>query len=71
MDDFLMSLLKPRIDKERDDAKADAFNIMAERLISLGTDGAIIATVTGYDRNHIDSIARRLNCTVSWSEARA
>ena len=42
-----------------------------ERLILRGADGPFIADVTGYDRTHIDSIARRLNHTVSWNEARA
>ena len=61
-------IMKERVRKE---TSADTFNTVAERLIRIGTDGSTIATATGYDRNHIDSIARRLNRTVRWDEARA
>ena len=43
----------------------------AERLIQKDMDGYDIADVTGYDRGRIDSIARRLNRTVRWNEAKA
>ena len=51
--------------------KASAYNDMAERLIRKGMHGSDIVDVTGYNRKEIDSIARRLNRTVTWSEARA
>ena len=50
---------------------ADAFNTVAERLINNGSDGYTIATATGYDRNHIDLIAARLNRKVSWKATTA
>ena len=51
-------------------AEANTYRTVAERLISIGTDGATIVTATGYDRKYIDSIAHRLNRTVAWNEAR-
>ena len=47
----------------------DALNSVAERLIRLETDGATIAAATGYDREKIDAIARRIERTVLWKEA--
>ena len=44
---------------------------MAERMIKNGIDGPIISNITDYDRNQIDAIAQRLNCTVAWGEKRA
>ena len=51
--------------------EARAYNNIAERLIRKGMHGSDIVDVTGYNRKEIDSIARRLNRTVTWSEARA
>ena len=59
-------LMKERVRKE---STADAFTMVVERLIRVGTDGSTIATATGYDRNRIDSIAHRLNRTVNWNSA--
>ena len=50
---------------------ATAFTTVAERLIKSGIYGPVIADATGYDRNHIDTIARRLNRVVTWSESRS
>ena len=47
---------------------AGAFTQAAERMIRGGYDGKAIATVTGYDRGQIDSIARRMNRTVNWGD---
>ena len=47
-----------------------SFTTVAERMISNGAFGSDISCYTGYDRSRIDSIARRLNRTVNWSEAR-
>ena len=46
-------------------------NTVAERLINKGYTGSAIADATGYDRSQINSIAQRLNRTVTWGEARA
>ena len=51
-------------------ATAAAYNTFTERLIHMGMDGADIITATGYDRDHIDSIAQSLNCAVSWNGAK-
>ena len=48
---------------------AHAITVVAERMIRRGMDGDGIAEVTGYDRNRIDAIARRMNRTVNWARA--
>ena len=51
--------------------EARAYNNMAERMITDGMPGDKISLFTSLARKEIDSIARRLNRTVTWSEARA
>ena len=75
----IMKLYEPEILERQNKAVEAATKAVSEaattnfteRLILRGADGPFIADVTGYDRTHIDSIARRLNHTVSWNEARA
>ena len=59
-------IMKERVRRESTD---DAFATVAERMIKRGMDGAGIAEVTGYNRDHIDSIASRINRTVRWNDA--
>ena len=39
---------------------------VAERLIRIGLNRSTIAAATGYDRSRINTIATRMNRTVSW-----
>ena len=78
MRDIFLDLFEPEIqEREMKAAKAAeeaattaAYNTFAERLINKGFYGPDIADVTGYDRSHIDSIAKRLNRTVRWNESK-
>ena len=49
---------------------ANAWNEMAERMVADGEPGDRISKYTRLGRKEIDSIAQRLNRTVSWGEAR-
>ena len=51
--------------------EANAYRTVAERMIRSGSDGSMIAAFTGYDRKHIDSIAREMKMPVTWNELRA
>ena len=48
-----------------------AFQTVAESMIADGVMGEMITKYSHLDRDTIDSIARSLNRTVSWNEARA
>ena len=50
---------------------ANAWKEMAERMVADGEPGDRISRYTRLGRKEIDSIAQRLNRTVSWGEARA
>ena len=71
MRSVFLDVLKPEIDEMIDQREAKAFETVAERLINKGYTGSAIADATGYDRTQINSIAQRLNRTVTWGEARA
>ena len=55
----------------RQEGQLDMMNSVAERMISAGKPGDEISLFTTLKRQDIDKIARRLNRTVSWNEARA
>ena len=63
----LREIMKDDFVKERQ----DTLNSVAERMISAGKPGDEISLFTTLKRQDIDRIARRLNRTVSWNEARA
>ena len=63
----LREIMKDDFVKERQ----DTLNTVAERMISAGKPGDEISLFTTLKRQDIDRIARRLNRTVSWNEARA
>lgn len=79
MNNIFLDMFEPEFQKRQSEAvaaattaaTAAAFTTVAERMIQRGMDGPGIAAVTGYDRSRIDSIARRLNRSVSWNEPRA
>ena len=48
--------------------EANAYRVMAERMISAGKPGDEIALFTNLGRQDIDVIAKRLNRTVSWKD---
>ena len=50
----------------RKEGADDMLHTVAERLIRIGSDGSTIAAATGYDRSRINTIATRMNRTVSW-----
>ena len=49
--------------------RRDTLNIVAERMVRAGKTGDEISLFTNLERREIDTIARRLNRTVSWGEA--
>ena len=63
----LREIMKDDFVKERQ----DTLNTVAERMISAGKPGDEISLFTNLERQDIDRIAHRLNCTVTWNEARA
>ena len=71
MDNAVLSIFKDRIEDVRREGAADAYRTMAERMISDGLPGDMIAKYSQLGRHDIDVIAKRLNRTVSWGEVRA
>ena len=71
MTGVLRDIMKDDFAKERQEGANNMLHTVAERLISIGSDGTTIAAATGYDRNHINTIATRMNRTVTWNDARA
>ena len=71
----LREIMKDEFVKERQEGRQecqlDMMNSVAERMISAGKPGDEISLFTTLKRQDIDKIARRLNRTVSWNEARA
>ena len=53
------------------EGQLDIMNSVTERMIRAGKPGDEISLFTTLKRQDIDRIARRLNRTVSWNEARA
>ena len=70
----LMEIMKDKLDEAEkagvEKGIEQGIEQVIERLIGTGMDGSVISTATGYDRNRINRIARRLNRTVTWNEAR-
>ena len=71
MDNAVLSIFQDRIDQRVEDGKRDAYCTVAERMISDGLPGDMIAKYSQLGRHDIDVIAARLNRTVTWGEARA
>ena len=77
MHSVLRELMKDDFDEVRktswndgwNNGKSEAYDDVAEKMIGRGMDGALITSLTGYDRRRIDTIARRLNRHVQWSES--
>ncbi len=54
------------VNTQLEQAKIDALDSVAQRLILGNTDGNIIVTATGYDQKKIDAIAREMGREVCW-----
>ena len=78
MDDFLMELMRPRIEREKAEYAEkyaekyvkDTTRKMAERMIGVDMPGDQISMLTDLNCSDIDAIAHKLNRTVTWNEAR-
>ena len=71
MNAVLKDIMREDLIAAKQDGAEEERNAMTERLIDLGSDGATISKVTGYDRTRIDRIAARMNRIVSWGDNRA
>ena len=65
------TILRNHINAQRREAARKELDAVAEMMIKDGEPGDKIIRYTKLDRTHIDAMARRLNRTVSWEEARA
>ena len=57
------------LEKGQRRGRRDTLNTVAERMVRAGRSGDEISLFTNLERREIDTIARRLNRTVSWAEA--